>query len=308
MRKITLLLVVAITMTACNRPQDINDVPDDKLPSVLNHVSLGVKAADVSDLPPATKSEISITDAVYFSWSSSDIVGMFPDRGAQAYFEMTGQDGETVAEFDGGGWALKAASEYAVYYPYDYDHRVSNDIPFDYTGQVQVGVNDYSHLADYQFMAEGMQKPESGACNYSMERIEAIVIFRLTIPDVITCDKLTFRLVDGHKVVISTRLDISGAEYYVAADGKATNFTLDMEGVYTTESGQTLYFYAMMPPQDLSGHTAIISLHSTDGDNYYGLVDGKNMLNNHAYQYTATLTSDYASLMESFGIEDGFWE
>lgn len=306
MKLIPVLFVMTISLMACSRSQDV--LEEDQMPAVLKHVSLGVKEADVSDLSPATKSEISIDGVVTFAWSATDVVGMFPNKGAQAYFEMSDHSGETVAEFDGGGWALKSASEYAVYFPYDYEHRYKNNIPFSYYGQVQHGKNNYSHLADWQFMAQGMQHPEGGACNYSMERIEAIVIFKLVVPDIINCDKLAFRLADGHKVVVSTRLDISGSSYSITANEQVNQFTLDLEGVSTTMGGETLYFYAMMPPQDLSGRTAIISLHTTDGDNYLAAVDGKNMLNNHAYQYAATLTSDYASFMEKFGLEDGFWE
>ena len=182
-------------------------------------------------------------------------------------------------------------------------------ILFDYTGQTQDGNNDYAHLAEWQYMAQGMQEPNNdGACNYSMERIEAIVIFDLVFPVVVSCDKLVFRLADGHQVAVSTALDISGSTYTINTAQESKQFTLQLENVATTESGQTLRFFAMMPPQDLSGKTVIISLHTTDGDNYLAGVDGKNMLNNHAYQYAATLTSDYASFMEQFGIEDGFWE
>lgn len=306
MKLIPVLFVMTISLMACSRSQDVWE--EDQMPAVLKHVSLGVKEADVSDLSPATKSEISIDGVVTFAWSATDVVGMFPNKGAQAYFEMSDHSGETVAEFDGGGWALKSASEYAVYFPYDYEHRYKNNIPFSYYGQVQHGKNNYSHLADWQFMAQGMQHPEGGACNYSMERIEAIVIFKLVVPDIINCDKLTFRLADGHKVVVSTRLDISGSSYSITANEQVNQFTLDLEGVSTTMGGETLYFYAMMPPQDLSGRTAIISVHTTNDDNYLAAVDGKNMLQNHAYQYAATLTSDYASFMEKYGLEEGFWE
>ena len=305
MNRISILLVAALSVLACNKA---SDVPSEGRASVLNHVSLGVKDCDISDLPASTKSEISIDGTVKFSWSSTDIVGMFPNKGAQAYFEMSSHDGESVAEFDGGGWALKQASTYSVYYPYDYDHRDRGNIPFDYRGQKQSGNDDYSHLSEKQYMAYGMQAPQDGACNYSMERIEAVVIFKLVIPSVISCDKLTFRLADGHKVVVSTRLDISGSNYAISSDEESSQFSLDLEGVKTTSAGQTLYFYAMMPPQDLSDRQVIISVHSTDGDNYLGAAAGKNMLNNHAYQYAATLTSDYASFMEKYGLEDGLWD
>jgi len=278
-------------------------------PSVLNHVSIGVKAVDMTDISAETKSDIDISGGfVNFSWSSTDVVGMYPNVGAQAFFEMQDHVGEAVAEFDGGGWALKSASQYAVYFPYDYGHSNKSSLPFDYRGQTQHGRNSFSHLADWQFLAQGMKQPENGACAYSMERIEAIVLFQLQFPDIVNCDKLTFRLADGHKVVISTRLDISGADYVISSDGEANQFTLDLEGVAPLSTGETLYFYAMMPPQDLSGRTAIVSVHTTDGDNYYAAFDGKNMLANHAYQYAATLTNDYASFMEKYGLEDGFWD
>jgi hypothetical protein len=276
--------------------------------SNLEHVSLGVKDADISDLPPATKSEISITDVVSFAWSVDDIVGMFPNKGAQAYFEMAEFQGESQAYFDGGGWALKAASEYAVYYPYDYDHRDRAQIPFNYQGQSQQGVNDFSHLSKWQYLAQGMQQPEGGACNYKMERIEAIVIFKLTFPSLINCDQLSMRIASGQKVIHSTHLNISESNFTVSPSEDANQFTLALEDVSITEINKPVYFYAMMPPQDFAGQKIIISVHSTDGDNYLAAVDGKNMLYNHAYQYEATLTSDYASFMEMYGLEEGFWE
>lgn len=276
--------------------------------STLNHVSIGVKDVDLSDLSPQTRSEIGITNTVTFAWSETDVVGMFPDKGAQAFFEMAGQDGETVAEFDGGGWALKSANEYAVYFPYSYDNKNKEAILFDYTGQTQDGNNDYAHLAEWQYMAQGMQEPDNdGACNYSMERIEAIVIFDLVFPVVVSCDKLVFRLADGHQVAVSTALDISGETYTINTTKESKQFTLQLENIATTESGQTLRFFAMMPPQDLSGKQVILSVHTTDGDNLLAAVNGKNMLHNHAYKYTATLTNDYASFMEKYGIIDGEW-
>jgi hypothetical protein len=286
---------------------EVDSLPESES-GVLNHVSLGVKDVDLSDISPATRTEIEITNTVSFSWSSTDVVGMFPNRGAQAYFEMAGHDGESTAEFDGGGWALKSASEYAVYYPYDYDHRDRSSIPFNYQGQKQRGKGDYSHLADWQFLAQGMKQPEGGACNYSMERIESIVWFHLTIPSIVSCDKLTVSTADGLPIVVGTTLDISETQYIIHPCISLSHFSLEVEDVSTTVAGETVDFYAMMPPQNLKDHTIIISVHTTEGDNLLGAVNGKDMVANHAYYYEATLTCDYASFMEKFGIEDGFWE
>ena len=299
-----LLLAGLVIPLSCQRA--VVDPGDE--PGVLNHVSIGVKDVDLTDISPATRTEIEIDGTVKFSWSADDVVGMYPDHGAPAFFEMTGQDGESVAEFDGGGWALKTASEYAVYYPYDYDFREMEAIPFDYSGQIQVGISNYDHLADYQFMAQGMVQPVSGSCNYRMERIEAIAIFKLTIPVPDDYDLFVMRMADGQRLVYSTSLDISDEFYQITPVGDANQFRVQLQGFTTTSENQTLYVYAMIPPQDLSGKTVILSIQTTEGDVYAAEVDGKNMLNNHAYQYTATLDCDYQSLMEKYGIEDGSWE
>ena len=302
-----LILTGLLIPLSCMRV-DVDSQPELES-GVLNHVSLGVKDLDLSDLSPATRTEIEIISGkVKFTWSSTDVVGMFPDRGAQAFFEMSGHENEPVAEFDGGGWALKSASEYAVYYPYDYDHRDCSSIPFNYLGQKQRGKGDYSHLADGQFLAQGMKRPEGGACNYSMEHIEAIVWFHLTFPDIVSCDKLTVRTADGKPIVVGTTLDISETNYVINSSVEVSQFSLEVEDVSTTVEGETVDFYAMMPPQELKNHTIIISVHTTEGDNLLAAVEGKDMVPNKAYKFEATLTCDYASFMERFGLEDGFWE
>ena len=195
-----------------------------------------------------------------------------------------------------------------MYYPYDYDFRDMEAIPFDYSGQIQVGISNYDHLADFQFMAQGMVVPESGTCNYSMERIEAVVIFKLTIPVPDDYDLFVMRMADGQRLVYSTSLDISDELYQITPIGDANQFRVQLQGFTTTSENQILYVYAMMPPQDLSGKTVILSIQTTGGDVYAAEVKGKNMFNNHAYQYTATMDCDYQSLMEKYGIEDGSWE
>ena len=302
MKQLVLLSAVLLLITSCS-----HGLQDEEDSGVLNHVTIGVKAMDLSDLPPATKSEIIIDGTVRFEWSADDVVGMYPDRGAQAYFEMSGFVGEAVAEFDGGGWALKSASRYATYYPYAYEFSDRNAIPFKYSNQIQDGKNNYDHLSDFQHMATGSQVPEGGTCNYQMERAEAIVLFKMTLPVQATYNELTMRISDGTPIVISTTLDISGEQYVITADETTNLFTLGIHNVTTTTENEVVTFYAMLPPQDLSGKTIIFSANTTDGDCCQGEVAGKNMLNNHAYQYVATLTSDMGSLVEKFGSQNGNW-
>lgn len=302
MKKLLCLSAVLLLAFSCN-----NSMQDELMPGVLNHVTIGVKPMDLSDLPPATKSEITIDGTVKFAWSEGDVVGMYPNRGAQAYFEMADFAGGDVATFDGGGWALKSASTYATYYPYAYEFTNRNAIPFTYSNQLQHGKNNYDHLSDYQHMATGSQVPVEGACNYQMERAEAVVIFKMTLPVPATYDELTLRVADGTPIVVKTTLDISGEEYVISPEETASIFSLAISNVTTTTENEVVTFYAMMPPQDLSGKTLIFSVNTTDGDCCQGEVAGKNMLNNHAYQYVATLTSDMGSLVEKFGSQNGNW-
>ena len=306
MRKsVVLIPLVLFALTGCHKGFE---GPESGEGNVLEKVSLGVSAVDVSDLAPDTKSSIEITNKISFKWSSDDIVGMYPNKGAQAYFEMSDHAGEEVADFNGGGWALKSASTYAVYYPYDYDHRDRQSIPFTYKGQKQKGKGNYNHLADYQFMAHGAATPVDGACNYSMERIEAITMFNLTLPVIATYNSLSIRLKDGSPITVSTHLDISEEDFEISPDETSKIFTVELEQVTTTQVNEPVKFFAMLPPQNWFGKRLIVSVTTADGDCCQAEIDGKNMLHNHAYQYTATLTTDYGSLVEKFNGEDGKWE
>ena len=77
-----------------------------------------------------TRSSVVINNAgVNFLWEATDTVGIFPDKGSQAEFAMDEGAGMQTATFNGGGWALKAASTYAAYYPYNFYNRNLKAIP-----------------------------------------------------------------------------------------------------------------------------------------------------------------------------------
>ena len=278
------------------------------VPNVLNHVSIGVSPMNLSNFPAVTKADLEITDKlVHFAWDEDDIVGMFPDRGAQAYFEMADHAGNDVAEFDGGGWALKSASKYAVYYPYSYDHRERTSIPFHYGGQKQNGKGNYEHLKAFQHLATGAATPQNGACNYKMERAEAIVRFRLKLPRIAVYEQLTIKLADGSQFVVSTHLDVSGEQYQIRPNEYINKFVVSLENVKTEQEGEVVDFYLMMPPQNLINKKMIISVDTIDGDSCLAEIDGMNMANNYAYHYEATLSTDFGSSGEGFEGINGSW-
>lgn len=307
--KYLLLPIALVAICSCNNSET---VLEEQLGKSLEHVSLGVSDLSFDEdwkISP-TRSAIDIgPSGISFSWSEDDIVGMFPDKGAPAYFEMASHQGESVAEFDGGGWALKSASKYAVYYPYSYEHRVKENIPFQYTGQRQIGKNQYSHLNKFQFLASGAVEPVAGACNYSMDRIEAVVWFQLTLPMAASYNKLTIRLKDGTPIVISSILNIADEDYVITPDKTNRYLSMDLENITTTSENEVVNFYIMLPPQNMAGKKLIVSVNTVDGDCCMAEIDGKNMVNNKAYKFTAELESDYGSrsMLEKIDEEEGKW-
>ena len=303
MKKLFVISMIAVAVMSAASCEMITN------PNVLNHVAIGVSPMNLSNFPAMTKADLEITDQlVHFAWDQNDVVGMFPDRGAQAYFEMTDHAGKDVAEFDGGGWALKNASKYAVYYPYSYDHRERTSIPFHYGGQKQNGKGNYEHLKAFQHLATGAATPQNGACNYKMDRAEAIVRFRLSLPRVAVYKQLTVKTDDGTPMVVSTTLDVSEEQYSINADETVDKVILELENVVTSVQGEVVDFYLMIPPQSLGTKKLIISVDTVEGDSCMAVVDGMDMANNYAYQYSAVLTTDFGSRHESFEGVDGTWE
>ena len=301
MRKLLILAASAFCLLSCEIITDTS--------GVLNHVSIGVADMDMSNFPVQTKADLEIVEGKFrFTWTSDDIVGMFPNRGAQAYFEMADFEGSNQAEFDGGGWALKSASEYAVYYPYSYDHRERTSIPMHYRGQKQNGKGSFDHLKNFQHLATGASKPVDGECNYSMDRAEAIVRFRVKLPRIAAYNELSIKLSDGTPIVVSSTLDVSGSKYAISSSETVHQYILSLENVSTTVENEEVDFYLALPPQNFTGKKLIISVNTVEGDSCQAEVDGKfDLENNKAYQYSATLTTEFGSSGESFEGIDGNW-
>lgn len=264
---------------------------------------------NVDNFPIATKADIDFTEqGVWFGWEAQDSVGMFPDKGAQAYFEMAGQVGEQTAEFDGGGWALKTAREYAVYYPYSYDYKNRKKIPLDYQNQKQNGKGNFDHLKAFQHLATGSARPQNGSCDYKMERAEAIVRFRLKLPRIAVYKQLSIKAADGTKIVVSTNLDVSSPTYVITPNLYINKYVVTLENIKTDEENEVVDFYLMLPPQNLINKKLIISVDTVEGDSCMAEIEGKDFQSNSAYHFEATMAADFGSSGESFEGIGGSWD
>lgn len=119
------------------------------------------------------------------SWLPTDTIGIFPGKGDQVSFSMSGGSGN-VAIFTGGGWALKKNSTYYAYYPFNRacyaGEHMKNRIPISLLGQTQVGDNNTAHLGKYTYMYSDGTVPDDGAVNLQLHHATVIMKMNLTLP------------------------------------------------------------------------------------------------------------------------------
>lgn len=246
-----------------------------------------------------------------FQWNVTDTVGIFPNAGSQAYFCMSSFAGSSNALFEGGGWALKGdgAHSYAAYAPYKFENQNLGKVPFNYRGQSYNGSNPYDNVAKYQYLGCALQTPSNGALNYVFERLECFVWFQFTLPNGYAkeFESLTFKLKDGSPIAVGTEVNFTGATTEINPVIYQNSFTLPMSNVQTTVVNNVINVYMMLPPQDFTGKKIMVAVRTTDGDTCRGEIEGKNCRKNKGRQYTATLTSDFGSLVEGFDGKPGQW-
>ncbi len=260
-------------------------------------------------LDDETRSTITLGETIDFLWEETDTVGIFPNVGSQVYFDMYTSAGSNYAKFEGGGWALKGSGEYryAAYYPYLFDTHDPSKIYCSFSGQVQHGNNDYTHLTQYQYLASGSVVPSDGALDFSLKRVETVLMFILTMPSAKEYERMRIALKSGDPIAIDEKVNIGGEEPVVTPTRTVPYVDLLLSDVHTEDNNLTLVLYMMLPPQDLTGQELLISVDTVDGDTCWGIVAGKNMKMNNGCRYVATLNSDLGSLMEKFEGVEGHW-
>jgi len=156
------VIASAAFLEACN--DDLVDETNNPVAGQeVEHITVSLPNMNFVSFDDAeTRAELnynSETQKFNFAWSFGDVMGVFPNEGAQVDFPIKEEFvGKNSAEFDGGGWALKTGYTYAVYFPYDYYNRDKTAIPMNYMGQTQKKANDFSHLKDFNFFASPLEK------------------------------------------------------------------------------------------------------------------------------------------------------
>ena len=234
-----------------------------------------------------TRSSVVISNAgVNFLWEEGDVVGIFPNTGDQVSFAMDEGAGIQTATFNGGGWALKASSTYAAYYPHDFYNRDLTAIPVSYESQAQTGNASTAHLGAYDFMAASVTTPSNGAVAFDMQHMGALVMIRTDLDEAKTLTNVALKASTSAFTTTGT-IDLTAVNPEITA--KSTTSTLNIAlNDFTITSNATATIYFMLAPTNLLGETLEITLSDEKGAYMKFEAAGKNFVSGTAYAYTLT--------------------
>ena len=205
---------------------------------------------------PVTKTSVG-SDGKSFLWSAFDTVGIYPNKGAQVYFEMTSGEAASSATFDGGGWAFKASSMYYSYYPFIGNIYLDrNHIPVSYLGQKQIGTTATDHVGKYDFMYTPGSSSSSGKVGFHYEHLGSLIRLRCQLPAG-TYTKMAVTA-PTEAIVLGGDFDLMSSSPSIIATSKGKQVGIDLSGITVTEN-QEFTVYMMLAPVDLSGVEITVS-------------------------------------------------
>ena len=236
--------------------------------------------------------------AVKCTWAENDTVGVFPDKGAQAYFPMALGAGTKNATFDGEGWALKDGRTYGAYYPFvGAMYLDRNAVPVNYAGQTQTDNGSMAHLGDYDYMVAAPTAPEFGSAHFMFKHLSALAQLKITVPQPTTFTSVKL-VTDTKAFAVEGKVDIMAETPGITPVTSSKEFVLNLQDVATTKENEVVTFYFMLPPADLSEQTLKAVLVSDKGNVEIDL-ESKNFKAGTAYALSGEMESTVA------GYKDG---
>lgn len=260
--------IIPIFMVSCTGSDDVLLPEHDTNNEVIDKITISIQDYRYEN---ETRGITYTGDSTPFAWTEKDTVGIYPDRGDQMAFSMAAGVGTNTANIDGGAWGLKSDAWYAAYSPFNRKNFFNDreHIQLDYIGQVETGIANADHLGAYDFQAANdTRRSEEGTLNFMLERLNCILILRLTVPQPGTYSEIRLTADDE---VFTTQAQLAlGKEYVYTPIKKQKTLSLGLKDVTTTTSNQVADFLIMMAPVDLTGKTYTVSLIGANGYVYKG--------------------------------------
>lgn len=284
MKKNIMTLLVVALFTACSQEQ--SDVIQKEIDGDVSGITM---IADNFVVDSQTRTVLTPTiDGMKFTWSDTDTVGIYPNRGDQVCFPIsTGTDSNT-ASFDGGGWALKSTSKYTAYFPFNKVNyfRDNSSVLLKYAGQKQTADASTAHLSSFDFMAASATVPEDGNVTFAFKHLNSVLQLKLTMPKATTLT--SFSLTTNENLLAEEATLNLQAEPALLTTTKAVNsLTLNLENITTTADNQEIILYMLIAPVDLSGKELSAELLDINGNSYSAALTPKNFEAGKAYSFSA---------------------
>lgn len=285
MKKNIIVLLAATLLAACS--QESSDIVQKEPDGNISGITM---TADNFVIDAQTRTTLTpTTDGMEFSWADKDTVGIYPDRGDQVCFPIsTGTDSNT-ASFDGGGWALKASSKYAAYYPFNRANYFQNNgtILLKYKGQKQTADASTTHLSMYDFMAAGAVVPNDGNVTFAFKHMNSVLQLKLKVPKAAILSSLTLTT-NENLLAEEAALNLKSDPVLLTGTKVVKTLTLDLENITTTADNQEVTFYMMIAPVDLTGKELSAALLDNNGNSYSAALTPKSFEAGKAYSFSAT--------------------
>ncbi|MBR1542986.1 MAG: leucine-rich repeat domain-containing protein [Bacteroidaceae bacterium] len=199
-----------------------------------------------------------------FYWTADDVMGVFPEKGAQVDFPIGEKfAGLQSAQFDGGGWALKTSYSYAVYAPYDYYNRDKTKIPMDYTGQTQKKANDFTHLNKYNYFSSTESiKPKNQELDFKVNYIGTVFWLAFNMPVDATLKEI--RLIsDNLPFITKAHLNISDEKPSFSPVVESQSISLKLNNI-AVKANEATNFYLWVLPRNYFNSNITAEIVTTD--------------------------------------------
>ena len=260
--------------------------------------SIKVTAPDFEGAENITRTAVEITnDGASFNWAANDTIGIFPTTGYQVAFPMASGAGSQTAEFNGGGWGLKSNSQYAAYYPFEYNNRNRKHVAITYVGQVQKGNDNTQHIGLFDYMAASATTPTEGSVSFNFQHLGALVQWKIKIPEAGNFTSLTLETKE-HTFIRNGKLDLSKSQPIIESSDKSTSVSMELDQVSTTAGDQEIIVYMMMAPVDLSGKEFTLSVTNDQGKVAEASITGQKFEAGKAYSLSATLSAFQEAVLQ----------
>ena len=277
---------ILLGLGLCSLLACTNDV--EEVAPVLDVQQVTMTASDFEWATPSPRTTVNVSpEGVDFNWAENDTVGIFPNEGRQVDFPIVegAGVGSNSAAFTGGGWALKASSNYAAYYPMQGKFYLDKTaIPVSYEGQTQNGNASTAHLGKYDYMAAVATTPTEGKVNFEFKHLGCLIELNLTLPK---GDYALARL--SGEYPLQGTVDLTSPAIAITSV-QTGSLDIKLENISVTSAEENVKIYFMCAPVDLTGTTVHLDLSSSEPLKFE--FEGGNWLAGKAYSVAPVIKED----------------